>query len=77
MRLKLDDVYIPLGITRRFMQRYDEIFMGKEEEISDFALDVEYPPLDYDGDYRWSEMSYNKYTETSLTWHYDIYSCEN
>ena len=76
MRLKLEpDVSIPFGTVKRFMQRYDDLFIGKEEEISDFEIPIKYPPVDYDGEIRWGEMSYNRFTDRTLSWNWDTYSC--
>ena len=74
--MKLEpNVIIPFGTYRRCLQRYDEFFMGKEEEISDFDIPIRFPPLGYSGEIYWSEMSYHKFTENSLSWNYDEYSC--
>ena len=74
--MKLEpDVIIPFGMHRRYLQRYDENFMGKEEEINDFDLEIPYPPIDYENEFFWREMSYNQFTENSLSWNYDEYSC--
>ena len=75
MRLKLVDIPLPLGICRKFLARWDENFLNDlGEEITDFDLEIKYPPLDYDGEIFWNEFSYRKYRDTSLTWVYDEYA---
>lgn len=72
--MKLDkSVVIPFGVTRKYLERYDEIFIGQEEIISDFDLDIIYPEKE-NTEIIWGEMSYRQFTETSLTWNYDFYS---
>lgn len=74
--MKLEaNVVIPFGVIKKFLARYDEVFVGKEEEISDFDLEIKYPPLEYTNDFYWNEMSYNRFTEGSLSYNYDEYSC--
>jgi hypothetical protein len=84
MRLQLEDIPVPLGTCSKFMKKWDENLLNDDDDSEDnpdnnqrFELEIKYPPLDYDGEIYWSEFSFHRYVETSLTWHYDIYSCEN
>jgi hypothetical protein len=75
MRLKLEDIEIPLGTVKPFMSCWDSKWCGDNDCGSEFELEIAYPPIGYSGEIYWNEFSYRRYTDTSLTWTYDVYSC--
>lgn len=71
------EVVIPLGTCKRYMSHWDEVLAIENNENDngeDFTMKIKYPPLNYNKDFYWNEMSYYKYTENSLTWNYSVYA---
>jgi hypothetical protein len=76
MKLKLENIEVPLNTIKPFMSKWNACWCGDESCCDgDFEIPIKYPPLEYDGDYFWDEMSYYRFRDTNLTWNYDLYSC--
>jgi hypothetical protein len=74
MKLHLEpDVVIPLGITGKFLSKWDEDLSDEDDDDSEFEFELFYlpellcDPIDCKYETEWREMSYNRLTENSLT----------
>jgi hypothetical protein len=83
MKLKIEEsVIVPLGVIKKFMSQCDELDFSDDDpdnsefdpDNSEFNHEIKYPPVNYNGDFYWNEMSYRRLTDTTLTWSYDFYS---
>ena len=73
-RLKLENIEVPLGTIKPFMEAWDKDWCGDNDCESDFELSVKYPPIDYDGEIVWEEMSYYQFKDTCTCYRYDYYA---
>ena len=80
MKLKLEaKAVVPLGTINKFMSHINEQELTEDDpdtgdDNSELTLEIEYPPLNYDGNFYWNEMSYHRLTQTLTCWSYDYYA---